>query len=291
MEYARYDNQAPQTNSWAADQAAPIMQQQPPTTIQPPQQPIKPEPSHSQQQSIVYGPQTHQPAPIYDMPVNWAPQMGTQNVIHVPQWPNNPNSVNQTIPMEPVVAPTTSDPCILTPAQHTLQSHYNQYSTMSPAPTYWTNSNMVNTQPQGLTTTSVSIPNVIVDTDPNLIEGAFTLSQPQVSGAIPPVGIPDPTVVPQPIAPTQQQPPNQFDEQLVMPTSSQAASQIPPVSLSDRASLEDALEVIKNHAENFSTRGQNCSSSSGDDDDDSSRGHRGGEREKERRQANNARER
>jgi transcription factor 4/12 len=62
-------------------------------------------------------------------------------------------------------------------------------------------------------------------------------------------------------------------------------------------SLEDALEVIKSHAEHFS-RGHTSSSGSGDDDDDDdddddqSRTSRGGnEREKERRQANNARER
>lgn len=76
-------------------------------------------------------------------------------------------------------------------------------------------------------------------------------------------------------------------------------------------SIEDALEVIKSHAEHFSTqpsqfqksRPHPCASSSGDDvldddddfncadDDDQGRGFKGNEREREKRQANNARER
>lgn len=75
-------------------------------------------------------------------------------------------------------------------------------------------------------------------------------------------------------------------------------------------SIEDALEVIKSHAEHFSTQPPQlqknlkhpCPSSSGDDafddddfnaadDDDQNRGPKGNEREREKRQANNARER
>lgn len=306
MDYARYDNQNPSsTSAWSTtDPTAPQLMQPQPQTMK--QDPSLGQHAPQQQQQIVYGPPptiTHQP-PTYDMSVNWAPQpIGQPNVMHVQQWTNQPNTVDHQIPIidQTTVPPPVSDPCIHAPAQHSQQSHYTQYSTMSTAPTYWTNSNLVTTQPQTIDPTQTTGPmsSGMPEPDPNLIDNTFNINPPPMSSAMPPRGIPDVAVVvqpqpPPPPPPTQPQPISQFDEQLTMGTSSQVgqvpSSVVGPIS-DGQASLEDALEVIKNHAENFSSHRQTCSSSSGDDDDDHPRGPRSGERERERRQANNARER
>lgn len=295
------------TSTGVITEPAPIMQQQPPP------QNIKSELHHSQ--TIVYGVAhpTHQTMNTYDMSAGWTPQIVPQNVIQVPQWPTtsdhhhpvsiDPNGVG------PISISTNS--CIH-PATHSQQSQYTQYhssmptSGPSPVTTYW-NQDLVNNQPQQqqqpntLTTLnsqhpppnatnilSTMPPDNVAVSDPNLIDSTFTLTQPSVSSAMqqPAVGI-------QAAAPQQQLPVTvQFDDQIAMGSSSQV-NQISAGLTEGPGSLEDALEVIKSHAEHFSGQRQTCSSSSDDDDDDDehSRGPRSGEREKERRQANNARER
>lgn len=306
MDYARFDNQAP-PNSWnnPADsaQALPMQAQQ-----LPPQSNIKPDPTqHSQAQPIVYGP-PHQPMAGYDMPqVSWTPQMVPQNVIQVPQW-----STASTAPVGHSVAidpngppPPVSDPCLHPSTAPPQQSHYTHYSTLQ-APTYW-NTDLVSSQPATLaslppttatTITVGSMPDLAAANDPTLIDSGFQLNQPNVSSALQPGPMPESltvaataaAVVPPPPPPTQQPSHTQYDDQLAISTSSQVEQL--PLSMPDGpGSLEDALEVIKSHAEHFSGHRQTCSSTSGDDDDDHSRGQRSGEREKERRQANNARER
>lgn len=85
-----------------------------------------------------------------------------------------------------------------------------------------------------------------------------------------------------------------FDSHLAMVGSSDRIAA--PIA-GGSGSLEDALEVIKNHTEQYSAhRDRSISSGNSgdeddDDDDDHNGGPRGGEREKERRQANNTRER
>jgi len=69
-----------------------------------------------------------------------------------------------------------------------------------------------------------------------------------------------------------------------MNSSSQPTTSVEPVC------LEDALEVIKSHAEQFSERQETCSNATGDDDD-FSRGSESNGFGKDRRQANNVRER
>lgn len=323
MDFARYDNQPqpPQTTSWnpASDpqQPTPIMQPQqqqtpirasnPQTHPLPPPQPASSQPSqtaqqtiksdtqpqHSQAQPIIYATSTHQPMTTYDMSVNWTPQMVPQTVIQVPQWSpaTAPPPIGHPIPIEPIVPPPVSDTCIH-PTPHSQQSHYTQYSPLPTASTYW-NPDLVNTQPT-TTLAPLSSTTAALDTstipevpsDPSLIENAFSMNQPGVSNAIQTQSITAPTIGP----PPQQPPPAQFEDPLVMSSSSQVG-QLPPNISEGPGSLEDALEVIKSHAEHFSGRRQTCSSTSGDDDDDHSRGPRSGEREKERRQANNARER
>lgn len=321
MDYARYDNQAASA-SWNPDQTVPqqIMQPQP-QQLQPPTQVIKSDPQHPQHpqaQPIVYGapPAQHQPMTTYDMSVNWSsPQMVPQNVIQVPQWPTTGAPIGHTVAIDPICPPPITDPCIHSTAHSQQQSHYTQYSTLPAAPsTYWNNTDLVNNgQPAALvgpppsTTSALSTGLSAVDepNDPALIDNPFTLNQPS---AIQPAGLADGTVgvpIPQPSArpqpppqPQQLQHPqphlslsHQFDDQLTMGTSSHVG-QIPSSVAEGPGSLEDALEVIKSHAEHFSSHRQTCSSTSGDDDDDDhSRGPRSGEREKERRQANNARER
>lgn len=322
MDYVRYDNQPqpPQTTSWNPSldpqQPTPIMQPQQtpiqptnPQTQPPPllpasqqqapqQQTIKsdPQPQHSQAQPIIYATSTHQPMTTYDMSVSWTPQMVPQNVIQVPQWSTAtaPPPVGHAVAIgEPIVSAPVPDTCIH-PAPHSQQSHYTQYSSIPTASTYW-NPDLVNTQPTttlaplASTTVALSTPSIPeVPSDPSLIENAFSMNQPSVSSAIQAQGIAHP---PQPIGPPPQQPPPaQFDDSLAMATSSQIGQLQPNIS-EGPGSLEDALEVIKSHAEHFSGHRQTCSSTSGDDDDDHSRGPRSGEREKERRQANNARER
>lgn len=120
------------------------------------------------------------------------------------------------------------------------------------------------------------------------------------------------SVMSQQQAPSQQQQqpqtPHYDDQQIAMGPSSSGGTQLaaanhqPSSDLTSSYRLEETLEVIKNHADNLGAalqqqqRNQSaCDSSSGDDDDDDDssqpRGHRTGERERERRQANNARER
>lgn len=304
MEYAPYDNQAPPA-SWNPDQSAQIMQPQ-----QQQQQAIKPDPQqqHSQPQPIVYGAPSHQPMSSYDMSLNWPPQMVPQShtVIQIPQWSSNGNQLGHPITLDPNgPPPPVSDPCIHQSA-HPQQSHYTQYSTIPGGPTYW-NSDLVTSQPSNLvqqtqqpqppppsTTSSTGLPDVV---DNTLIDNAFNMKQPNLNSVIQPTGISDGSVISQqPQQPTaQQQPPNQFDDQLPMGTSNQVEQLAPgSPSLEGPAFIEDALEVIASHAIEhnlFSGHRQASSSTSGDDDDEHSRGPRGGEREKERRQANNARER
>lgn len=289
----------------AIPQQTPIMPQQPPPP--PTQQNIKPEP-----QPVVYG--TSQPIATYDMSVGWAPQMVPQNVIQVPQWPattahHHPVSID---PNGIGPAPLNANTC-LHPTALSTQSHYNQYhSTLPPsgpspvntAP-YW-NSDLLNSQQQQPTTTITTLgppqqppldatsslsTGLLSDgtaSESALIENAFTLGQPSVSSAIQQSTVGLQPVVQAPAA-QQHQPAAVYDDQLAMGSSSQIGQ--PVVLPEGPGSLEDALEVIKSHAEHFPEQRQTCSSTSGDDDDDHSRGPRSGEREKERRQANNARER
>lgn len=303
MDYARYDNQTAPA-SWNPDQSAPIIQQPPPP--QPPQPQLQPDLQQQiskpnphvqliQPPPIVYGTTTHQPITNYDISVNWTPQMVPQGVIEVPQWPTTNAPIGNHVPIDPNgPPPPVVDPCIHS-ATHSQPSHYNQYPTLQPAgapPEYW-NPDIVTSQPtnldpsQAVTTTS-ALPGGIPTSDPALIEDVFSLNQPSMSSTMQPADV---TVIPPP--PAQQ--PQQlalapFDDQLVMGNSSQVGQIVSGIA-DDPGSLEDALEVIKNHAENYSGSRQTCSSTSGDDDDEHSRGPRGGEREKERRQANNARER
>lgn len=290
MDYARYDNQAAQASSWEPDQTAPIMQPQP-QQVQP-QATIKPDPQTAQ--PILYGAPAHQPIASYDMPVEWTPQVVPQNVIQVPQWPPSSAPVGHTVThVDPIGSQPVSDAC-LHPSPR--QSHYTQYSTLPGASTYW-NPDFVNSQPQTLgpqPTTAGSLPagpqNRPSDHQ-NLIDNTFTLNQPSVPEVVPPVSL-APTTGPQQQQPPPPPPPtSQFDDQLAIGTSSQVEQLPSGIPGEGPGSLEDALEVIKSHAEHFSGPRHTCSSTSGDDDDDLSRGPRSGEREKERRQANNARER
>lgn len=282
MDYARFDNQASQQASWATDQSGQMMQAQ--------QQPLKPDPPLSQAQPIVYGSTPHQqPTTSYDVSVSWTSQVAPQNIMHVPQWSNNPNPVGHGVPMDPNVP--QPDPRMHAASQHQQQSHYPQYSTIPANTTYWADPNLVNNQPQAMGPTSTGpMTSGLAEPDPSMIEGSFTIPQPTIPGTLPASGMAEVNVMNHTVPPQQHQQQTQYEEQVTIPTSSQVAS-LPSAPLSDgRASLEDALEVIKHHAENFSR--QTCSSSSGDDDDDLSRGGlKNGERERERRQANNARER
>lgn len=287
MEYARYENQVAPA-SWNPDQSTPIIPPQAHPQLQTPQQNIKADPQpqtqHPQPQPIVYGATSHHPMPCYDMSVNWTPQMVSQSAIQVPQWPEQTSSIGHAVPLDPVAPLPATDPCIH-PSAHSQQSHYAQYPTISGAPTYW-NPDIIDCQPATLIsspTTTAALPTTMpeVPGDPALIDNTFTLNHPNVSSAIQTPGVPA-TVTSQP---------NQFEDPVTLATSSSVV-QLPPGVIEGPGSLEDALEVIKSHAENFSGHGQTCSSTSGDDDDDDlSRGPRNGEREKERRQANNARER
>lgn len=212
-------------------------------------------PDHHNGQHPQAQPIVYGPMTTYDMSTDWNPQMVHQSVIQAPQWPTTDAHA---MPIDPNGPPPISDPCMHS-APH---PQYTEYSTLQP--TYWNSD-----QPATLTTGLVN--------------------QPTVSSAIQ-GPVPGPQIVTQPPpSTTQQQPqPTQYYDPLAVGSS----SQLPPSVPDDPASLEDALEVIKSHAEHFSGQRHNCSSTSGDDDDDDhSRSGRGGEREKERRQANNARER
>lgn len=288
MDYARYENQA-SVSSWESDQAVPIIQSQPQQAQ--PQQAIKLEPQHAQ--PILYGPPADQPIAHYDLPVDWTPQVVSQGVIQGPQWPPTSSPIQHTVThIEPIGSQPISE-TVLHPSSQ--QSHYDQYSTVSNASTYW-NSDFINNQPPAMgprpgTTSILSSDLQDVSSDRHsLIDNNFTLNQASVAEVIPSASL----------APTirQQQPPPhpppipaaQFDDQLALGRSSQI-EQLAPSVPEGLGSLEDALEVIKSHAEHYSGPRNTCSSTSGDDDDDLSRGPRSGEREKERRQANNARER
>lgn len=222
-----------------------------------------------------------------------------------------------------------SDPCLHQATVTTQQSHYTtQYPAVQTAPTYW-NSDLVNTQPTvasmpAPTATTIAPNGPATTSDLTLIDTRYQLNQPtgvQVEPLVEPltstVAISSAAIV-HPMAPEAQQsahiaplsavaadttpssssqaqqPLNvQYEDRLAIGSSSQL-EQMPANMTEGPGSLEDALEVIKSHAEHFSGPKQNCSSITScddDDDDEHSQGPRSGEREKDRRQANNARER
>ncbi|CAA3019321.1 transcription factor E2-alpha isoform X1 [Olea europaea subsp. europaea] len=290
------------------------------------------QPQHSQAQSI-YGPPptSHQSMPGYDMShMGWShahqPQV-PHGVMQVPQWapasvaPMGHTTValdhNGSIQQQQQPPPPVSDPC-LHPIAHTLpQSQYTQYSTVQ-APAYWSSDLLNNQQPAtfgppqqasnpALTPGGVSgISDHSSQNDQALIDNGFQVNQPNAPSSIQhSASLSQEVPVPSQIASlqtTSQTTPSQTattqatsysDDQLAMSSSGQA-EQLSSNVAEGPGSLEDALEVIKSHAEHYSNR-QMCSSTSGDDDDDDdddhSRTSKGNEREKERRQANNARER
>ena len=318
MEYQNPSNTWPNPDQTAVSmmqQQAAQQQIQPspgikPDVTQQPQQIPPPPPQHSQAQPIVYGTlPTHQPMTNYDMQhATWTnTQIVPQNVIQVAQWPHQTNQaqIGHSLAIDPSGPPPPppqnvhTDSC-LHPSAHP-QSHYTQYSTM-PTPTYW-NSDLVNSQRTQLIpapqTTTATLTDHANPADPaTLIDSRFQLSQPNVSSALQPGPLAEPSTItttsgqapPPPQAQTQPTPTQaRYEDQLTMSTSSQV-DQLPPSIPDGPGSLDDALQVI---AENWPIDRRGSSSISGDDDDDDdlSRGPRSGEREKERRQANNARER
>lgn len=303
MDYAQFDNQAP-PNSWNnhPDQSQTLMQQPNSALTQ-----------HSQaQSSIVYGPAaTQQSIASYDVSHvhNWDQhhQMLPQNVMHVPQWlgAGATMGTHPAAVIDPNQPPPLSDPYLhssVNPQQP--QPQYTQYSTQH-APTYWS-SDLVSSQAPTtlgpslqtsattsatLTTTSVMPNHTTAPGDLGLIDSRFQHNQQNMGPRILSEPMTSTEPVPGPSSQRQNSANVQYEGQLISAPSDQAerTSGMPEAL----GSLEDALEVIKSHAEHFSGYQQNGGSSSCDDDDDdlgrSQRG--GGEREKDRRQANNARER
>jgi len=285
MDYARYDNQVV-SSTWDPDQTAPaVTQHQQQLLHSQPQMNLKPDP---QTHPMVYTSPSHQPVPNYDVPISWTPQLASPDVIHVSHWPPSNSSIGHTSTIEPICSPLT-DPCIHpTSHSHSHQSHYSQYSTLQSGPSYWT-PDLTNSQPATLISqpsTTIALPASIPEPAANqaLIDTTFTLNQPSVPCAAQPTDLAETSVV---------IPPASFDASDAIGPANHVEQTPPEIPvIPDPACLEDALEVIKSHAEHFSKHRPTCSSTSGDDDDDEhGRGHRGGEREKERRQANNARER
>ena len=166
-------------------------------------------------------------------------------------------------------------------------------------PTYW-NSDLANSQQTQLAPVPRAAATTLTDqVGSNLIENGFQSSQPNVSST-PKLGqMHEPSTINAssgPSRPTSQAQAQQttsqapYEDQLAVGTSSGLANQ--PNLSEEPGSLDDALQVI---AENWPIDRRGASSISGDDDDDDDddliRGPMSGEREKERRQANNARER
>lgn len=305
MDYAHYGNAVPQP-SWNTETMVPMMQQQAQPIQQPsqqtiPQAPLKQDPQAQltpQAPPIVYGTQaSQQPLTSYEMPVNWVPQMVPQPIIQMPhQWPTTSAApVGHQVSID---ADGTSIPnsCIHTPADP-QQSHYTQYPTMTSEPTYW-NTDLVDNQPTTLeiptqTTSTLATGLPEMANSAVLIDNRFippTIEQPNVTTAMPPAGQADVIIAPHQLPQPPPLPTNQFDEQLAIGTSCHI-DQMPATITDGAGTIEDALEVIKSQGETFSGPRQTCSSTSGEEDDDHSRGPPTGEREKERRQANNARER
>lgn len=322
-------NQANPDASLMQQQATNQQQQQPqpPPQVQQATQPIpqiikqdnpanqqpQSQPQHSQ--PIVYAPPltSHQPMTNYDMShhIGWTahqPQPPHGIVQVAQQWPTTsvaPLS-HPSVPIDhngPVqqqsTLPPVSDPC-LHPSSHAHQSHYTQYSAMS-APTYW-NADIISSQPASYGAPQPLTPAGRLDhatqNDPQApIDNTFQINQPTVAGSVQ-LGPTIPQEVPvsqvatiQPTSQGSQAQQAQYDDQLAMSSSSRV-EQLASSVAEGPGSLEDALEVIKSHAEHYSSRKNNCSSTSDDDDDDDNYSRSGGnEREKERRQANNARER
>lgn len=281
------------TSSWSSDQQQPqqpqmiqIQPQQIQTTSQ-----VVEQGQHSQNHPIVYGITTqHTTMAPYEVPVSWPQQTSQQNVMQVSQWTENHHPVGRTMAMNPNIQPTVSDACVLpNPQRPHQQSQYAQYST----PSYWTNSALVDEHPQIIcpTTPAGAGSTAAQESNTHLVEPPY-VTQPVASTAMQ-SGMHDMLIVEPSSSLQHQQTPDQFNTQdaTAAATSSCQPGPIPQCSISDgQESLEDALEVIRNHAENFS--GHHTSSSlSGDDEADPCRGRKGNEREKERRQANNARER
>lgn len=308
MEYQGYDNQAM------------LMPSQQPTMQQPqPQLPIQDQvsgPVHAQPQQqvpqLMYsGGAHHQQINAYSMPVSWAPNnqmMAPQDGMQV-QWPATVLPASQPVHPSDPIGQSIAEPCLHHPPSHHPQhpTHYpNQYSSL-PTSNYWS-PETINSQPPpeleplGTQETTVAPITGITETtpdnnSPSLNENGYQAVQPSVSVAVgitksAPVtmGLPTQQIPPQHPAPTLQH--QSYDDQIALRPSTQNAEHSSVAIQDGPGSLEDALEVIKNHAEHFSER-HSCGSSSDDDDDDDehSRGPRGNEREKERRQANNARER
>lgn len=244
-------------------------------------------PNYNNNNVPISGPWTQDqvaPTIAHDAPpadTTWVPatHVGTHSVVDVPQWSHH--QVNNPV-YQPTVEPgssidsqpqVTSGVCIQTqpPAFVDIPQYYDMsQEQMNPQAAYWT-----------------SAP---AQTDASSIENTYPISQASAP-VIASVQAPS-TCQYASIAPSQL--PLEVQE-----LATTAASIPPPTSTSineEPASLEDALEVIKSHAENFSgpnSQNRQTFSSCGDSDDDDEH-HVGGksiERERERRQANNARER
>lgn len=259
--------------------------------VQPHQIPI------SQQSSEYPPPLTHaQPQPIvhgnqhYQMSAGWAPQ----GMVHVPQWSEPPVSVGHTISIDNSGQTSVSNACMVSSTQQTQQSHY-QYSTQ---PSYWVNPGSIDDhlQPMCPTNNTGSISAGMHEPDANIIDRSYTINQPTTSNTIHPTTLHNvPVVTDHPPTQSQAQLTSQYDEierPIMRPScqGGQVSDCNPPAT---HTAEEDGFELNQNGADNF---GQPNSSFSDDDDDDDDeddqpRRRRGNDREKERRQANNARER
>lgn len=307
MEYQNYDSQAV---------IMPTQQSQPQLPVQNQLSPVHTQPQQQQAQPIIYnGGATHHPISSYDVPGNWPPtsQMMPQNTIQV-QWSTaTPATSGHSIhPSDSVSQLPITDPCMPTnhPSIHS-QPHYSAQYTPLSGPTYWSSELLTNQpttlEPIGTQETPVALVPSLPDAaptnnSPSLNENGYTTSAP--SGPVQRRNESAPltlgvacaqeiqpqhsTLTPQP----QQRTPAYEDHMSIGPSNQSAEHSNTGTIQDGPGSLEDALEVIKSHAEHFSER-HSCSDSSDDDDDDDehSPGPRGNEREKERRQANNARER
>lgn len=280
--------------------------QQPQLTMQDPiSGPVHAQPQQQVPQ-MIYGSSApaHQQINPYGMPVSWAPT--NQMMAHQDgmQWPTT-TALPETQPVhpsDPIGQPVADPGCLHHTPHHPQQMHYSsQYSTL-PTSTYW-NPETINSQPSELEPLGTQdaavapISGVVETTDnssPSLNENGYPAVQSVAAGinkiAPDTMGLPSTQRIP----PHHPAPTLNYEDPMSLRPSSQNAEHSNAGTIQDGpGSLEDALEVIKSHAEHFSEH-HSCGSSSEEDDDDDdehSRGPRGNEREKERRQANNARER
>lgn len=282
----------PSSNGWVSDQQPQVINDPSQLAVDGSSHTIQ----HSQAHPIVYGPSSHhQPISTYDnMTTSWAvPSGGSQTVMQTPQWSENMQPVGHTVTLDHPIQNPSTNICVHPTSQAAQQSHFNQYAAPN---SYWTNSTIIEEHNHGMfPTTNMNVPphTSLADHNPAVVGTTpYDIHHPNTSCAIQTTshGVP---IEPNPTSSQQPLPQYETHETTadIHGSSCQVTNKLQHSSHPEiQDSLEDALESISGQPGSFSGH-QNSSCVSSDDEDDQPRSRKGNDRERERRQANNARER